>query len=364
MRAAQPRRARGFLGSGRKRERSRRCAPGPSGSARRSRPVFARRAAEGAHRECHGDLHLQNLLWRDDKIAAFDALEFDRKLREVDVISETAFLAMDLHAHGRTDLEHELLNRYLEVGGDYGGIERAALLSRLPRARARQGRRDQARSGGDRTSTTRSATSPRRSSWRPPRGRCSSITHGLSGSGKTTMTDELVSRLPAIRARSDLERKRLHGLAASARSGSGLGTGLYSTAATRRTYAALTDDSRRPVAQRPKRDHRRDVLAAQRTARVPPGRRCQRGAVRDPRLRGLPGRAAAAHSGARTIGPRRVRGRPSRARAPAIGGGTARSGGTAARRDGRYGERNSLRRAGRAPAHGLKRIAAAPAGEP
>jgi uncharacterized protein len=50
-----------------------------------------------------------------------------------------------------------------------------------------------------------------------------------------------VSRLPAIRARSDLERKRMHGLAPSARSGSGLGTGLYGAAASQRTYAALAE---------------------------------------------------------------------------------------------------------------------------
>ena len=65
------------------------------------------------------------------------------------------------------------------------------------------------------------------------------ITRGLSGSGKTFVTDELVSRLPAIRVRSDLERKRLHGLAATARTGSALEAGLYTAAASRRTYAAL-----------------------------------------------------------------------------------------------------------------------------
>ena len=67
------------------------------------------------------------------------------------------------------------------------------------------------------------------------------ITHGLSGSGKTSVTDELVGRLPALRARSDLERKRLHGLEATARTGSSVGGGLYAAAATRHTYAALAD---------------------------------------------------------------------------------------------------------------------------
>jgi hypothetical protein len=67
------------------------------------------------------------------------------------------------------------------------------------------------------------------------------ITRGLSGSGKTFVTDALVSRLSAIRVRSDLERKRLHGLSASARSGSALGAGLYAADASRRTYAALAE---------------------------------------------------------------------------------------------------------------------------
>lgn len=44
------------------------------------------------------------------------------------------------------------------------------------------------------------------------------ITRGLSGSGKTTIGDALIARLPALRVRSDLERKRLHGLAARDRS--------------------------------------------------------------------------------------------------------------------------------------------------
>jgi predicted kinase len=55
------------------------------------------------------------------------------------------------------------------------------------------------------------------------------------------VTNELVGRLPAIRARSDLERKRLYGLAPLERSGSGLGTGLYTAVAGRRTYAALAE---------------------------------------------------------------------------------------------------------------------------
>jgi predicted kinase len=203
-------------------------------------PLFARRAAAGAQRECHGDLHLQNLLWSDGKIVAFDALEFDRKLRDIDVVSEIAFLAMDLHAHGRADLAYEFASRYLEAGGDYGGID-VLPFYRVQRAlvRAKVAAIKRAQSAADGHEPERYLDTAL--DLAAPKTPLLVITHGLSGSGKTTVTDELVSRLPAIRARSDLERKRLHGLAPTARSGSGLGTGLYAAGGTRKTYAALAD---------------------------------------------------------------------------------------------------------------------------
>jgi len=65
------------------------------------------------------------------------------------------------------------------------------------------------------------------------------ITHGFSASGKTAVTNELMSLLPAVRVRSDLERKRLHGLAAGERSGSGIAAGIYDAAATDAVYERL-----------------------------------------------------------------------------------------------------------------------------
>jgi uncharacterized protein len=203
-------------------------------------PVFARRAAAGARRECHGDLHLQNLLWRNGKIVAFDALEFDRKLRDIDVVSEIAFLAMDLRAHDRLGLAYELKSRYFETGGDYGGIDVLPFyLVYRALVRAKVAAIKQAQSAADGHEAGRYLeTALELAARRTP---LLVITHGFSGSGKTTITDELVSRLHAIRARSDLERKRLHGLAPAARSGSGLGSGLYTPAASRKTYAALAE---------------------------------------------------------------------------------------------------------------------------
>lgn len=205
---------------------------------RRLEPVFARRAAAGAHRECHGDLHLQNLLWRDGKIMAFDALEFDRKLRDIDVICEAGFLAMDLRAHGRTDLAYEFLNRYLEHSGEYGGADVLPFyLVYRALVRAKVAAIKRAQSAADDHGTERYlATALELTAPKTP---LLVVAHGLSGSGKSHVCAELVGRLPGFRVRSDVERKRLHGLNAAARSGSGVGAGLYTAAASRRTYSAL-----------------------------------------------------------------------------------------------------------------------------
>ncbi len=63
--------------------------------------------------------------------------------------------------------------------------------------------------------------------------------HGLSGSGKTWFSERLLAALPALRVRSDLERKRLPGLADRQRARGVIDGGLYGEDVTDRTYAVL-----------------------------------------------------------------------------------------------------------------------------
>ena len=204
------------------------------------RAALESRAAQGAYRECHGDLHLENLLLTDGRVVAFDALEFDPKLREIDVASETSFLAMDLLAHGRADLAYAFLTRYFEERGDYDGLAvlRFYLVNRaLVRAKVRA-----LKAAQQHAERGRDATAPYlrlASELIAPRSPLLVVTHGLSGSGKTHVATELVGRLPALRARSDLERKRLLGLAAGARTDSPVGGGGYDERSTQRTYERL-----------------------------------------------------------------------------------------------------------------------------
>jgi aminoglycoside phosphotransferase family enzyme len=86
------------------------------------KPVFEQRKTNGFIRECHGDMHLRNMVWLNTGPSAFDCIEFNPQLRWIDVISEVAFLVMDLQDRQQYQLASRFLNAYLEVTGDYAAL--------------------------------------------------------------------------------------------------------------------------------------------------------------------------------------------------------------------------------------------------
>lgn len=206
-------------------------------------PLMAVRKREGFIRECHGDLHLGNLAWVDDRLLVFDCLEFNPGLRWIDIQSEIAFCTMDLMQRGHRDWAWLLLNTWLEKTGDYAGL---VLLRYYAVYRALVRVKVAVLRAGQTTDTEHDAaladihTLLNLATKLTHLGTVRlDITHGLSGSGKTTITRALMQTPGAIRLRSDVERKRLAGLDALAQSGSGVGKSLYATDATRHTYAHL-----------------------------------------------------------------------------------------------------------------------------
>lgn len=209
------------------------------------RATLEQRLADGFVRECHGDMHLGNIaLWKDALII-FDGIEFNAELRWIDIMSELAFLTMDLDARGAPTYARRVLNGWLEHSGDYAGL---ALLRFyqvyrcMVRAKVNAIRAGQPDSAG----AEREAAQARieeyialaESYTRAAEPRLV-ITHGLSGSGKTWAARRLVEAHGFVQLRSDVERKRLHGLAADARTGAGLQDGIYTPAASDATYARL-----------------------------------------------------------------------------------------------------------------------------
>jgi uncharacterized protein len=211
------------------------------------RMTFEHRKRRGFIRECHGDAHLANMVWLEERAMLFDCLEFSANLRWIDVMSELAFLVMDLDDRGRPDLARRALNGYLEHTGDYAGLAvfrfyqvyRALVRAKVACIRLSQSGLSNAEKNRTHEEYRGYANLAGRYTQPPPPALI--ITHGLSGCGKTWLSQHLLEALGAVRVRSDIERKRLHGLTPAERSGSGIDSGIYAADASRRTYARLAE---------------------------------------------------------------------------------------------------------------------------
>jgi aminoglycoside phosphotransferase family enzyme/predicted kinase len=218
---------------------------------RHAAAVLNERAVAGFVRRCHGDLHLNNIvLWRGRPVL-FDAIEFDEDLAMIDVLYDLAFLLMDLDGRGQRDVANVVLNRYLWRSGaelDLHGLAalplflglRAAIRAMVTAERAQQeganaSVRDRHRAR-DYLQAANAYLAPC-----PPR---LIAVGGLSGTGKSTLACELAPELGpapgAVHLRSDLERKRLHGVEATGR----LAPETYTQAASDRVYAVLLEKAR------------------------------------------------------------------------------------------------------------------------
>lgn len=203
------------------------------------------RRQQGWIRECHGDLHLGNIVLLRGAPTPFDGIEFNASLRWIDVICEVAFLVMDLRHRQRADLAWRFLDGYLQLTGDYAGVSvlryylayRAMVRAKIAAIRARQPDTPSAEAESA-MQDCRAYLALAESCQQRPRPLLL-ITHGLPGCGKTTVAREALQQLGAIRIRSDVERKRLYGLAPLQSSRSSVGDGIYRPEATRRTYARL-----------------------------------------------------------------------------------------------------------------------------
>ena len=205
----------------------------------RWRELTAMRAARldlrqqtGWVRRCHGDLHLGNVCRFDGRLMPFDVLEFNESLATIDVAYDVAFLVMDLLAHDAAPLAAMLLNRYLDISGDYGCMVLMPLFVSV-RAGVRAmvmtslGQGDRARAYLDLAERVLQPQPPRLVA-----------VGGLSGSGKSRLALRLAPLLGlpgAAIVRSDALRKRLLGVAPTTK----LGAEGYDPALSAKVYDTL-----------------------------------------------------------------------------------------------------------------------------
>lgn len=200
------------------------------------KPLLNRRKKEGFTRECHGDMHLHNMALYEGELIMFDAIEFNPYLNHIDVISDLSFLLMDLEYRGLSHHSYRLLNNYLELTGDYDAVAlldfyktyRAMVRAKVAALRiAQEIEPDERRVLMDEVKKYMDLAQSYTVKMEP----FLAITHGLSGSGKSTFSLMMVEQCGAVRIRSDRERMRMFGSDGK--------KSIYTTDATKATYEHL-----------------------------------------------------------------------------------------------------------------------------
>lgn len=207
--------------------------------------TFEERKKNGFIRDCHGDLHLANIILYHEKLILFDRLEFNEDLRWTDVIADLAFLAMDLSGKKQSKLANQLINTYLQFTGDYEGLNllnyylsyRAVVRAKIALFRLNQKNLSNKEKLDIRTdyynfiNLAESYTHSKKPSL--------IVMYGLAGSGKSTTAKNLAIQCGAIQISSDIIRKKLFNISLYQNSNSTPYGGIYNSESTDKTYNKL-----------------------------------------------------------------------------------------------------------------------------
>lgn len=222
------------------------------GALDRHAAALDRRREAGFVRQCHGDLHLRNIVRLDGRPTLFDAVEFNDRIACTDVLYDLAFLLMDLWRRNLPRHANAVWNRYLLETGD---LDDLGLLPLFLSCRAAVRAKTSATAAGFQQEPSRRdafQTLAREylvmaERLLQPARPCLMAVGGLSGSGKSTLALVLAPSVGAppgaVVLRSDEVRKQLFDMPVVER----LGLEGYTPAASSRVYASLADRAGRVV---------------------------------------------------------------------------------------------------------------------
>ena len=186
----------------------------------RNEALLERRRTQGKVRQCHGDLHLRNIVMLDGRPTPFDGIEFDDAIARIDVLYDLAFLIMDLEKRALRPQANSVFNRYLADTGEWEGLplmpmflaNRAAIRSHVAGAARTQSKGEKAE---QQAQEAREYLELALSLLSPPPPRLIAV-GGLSGTGKSTLARVLAPAYGAapgaVVLRSDLIRKEMAGV--------------------------------------------------------------------------------------------------------------------------------------------------------
>jgi uncharacterized protein len=185
------------------------------------------RARAGLVRDCHGDLRAEHVIVpAHEALYAYDCVEFDPALRQIDVAADIAFLVMDLARLGAEWSSLHLIAGYRRAGGDLGDDPLLYFLAAYRAwVRAKVGCLRALELAGEDSGRRAVEAEARelfdlghRFAWRA-RQPLLLVICGVAGTGKTTLARRLQELSGWAHISSDLTRKRLAGIRGTDRAG-------------------------------------------------------------------------------------------------------------------------------------------------
>lgn len=211
------------------------------------RELFENRIKGGYIRDGHGDLYSANICFDDlEEVYIFDCIEFNERFRCGDVASDIAFLSMDLDFHGLREFSDYFIEKYVEKSKDFD-LKKLLDFYKCYRAYVR-GKigcftyEDQRVPKEERERALASARKYFDLAFHYAGGKPKvAVFMGLSGTGKTYLSQKFLERYPAVYISSDIERKRLLNLSPLEHHYVEFERGIYSKEMTEKTYLTMVE---------------------------------------------------------------------------------------------------------------------------
>jgi len=209
------------------------------------RPRIERRARENVPCESHGDMRLEHIYVFDaGEITIVDCIEFSPRYACADPVSDVAFLAMDLRAHGAWSEARALLRAYFDASGDEDGRALVPLYVAYRSAVRAKVRAMQAQASAIPADQREKALQLARAHVQlavgelalPGERPCLVLVGGLPGTGKSVLSSGLAAATDFTWLRADAIRKELAGIDPLASGRADVRGGIYTPEWNERTY--------------------------------------------------------------------------------------------------------------------------------
>ncbi|MGI9533650.1 MAG: AAA family ATPase [Thermodesulfobacteriota bacterium] len=208
--------------------------------------LFEKRIKLGFIKDCHGDLHLEHINIAPGRLNIFDCVEFNNRLRYIDIASDLAFLAMDLDFNGYykfsnlvvSEFSNKIKDKTIYEIIDFYKCYRAYVRGKVESIRSESrdiSEKEKLLSSVKAKEYFRLALKYSLFGSNP----FTIVIFGLIGTGKSTIAELLAEELSAIVISSDNVRKEITGTKLTERKFKGYNKGIYTSRITEKTYSEI-----------------------------------------------------------------------------------------------------------------------------